>query len=427
MDFKINKLRGFRDFLPEEMKTRNYVKEIIEKKFRTYGFEEILTPTVEYSDIFTLKSGEEITESMFVFKDKGNREVCLKPEQTASTARFFIENFKNAALPLKFYYFCPVFRYDEPQHARYREFWHSGVELLGSSKPESDAEVISLAYNTLKSLNLNFVLEISNIKVIKGFLNSTELSNEDKKKILHFIDKQNKEGINEILKRTHNGEILNEILSFKGTMKNLNELKDIIRDCKEAIEGINELEEVLKFVEMFNVDYLINFNTVRGLDYYTSTVFESHANGMQICGGGRYDNLLGLFLEKENKDKDELSNNKSAGIPAVGFAYGFDRVIEALKMQNLIPKFENRKILVTYVSEEFIPYCIKAVKELRERNITADLDIMGRKVKKAIEYANKKYKYVIIAGKKEIEEGKVTLRNMESGEQKFLKIDEIKV
>ncbi|PKP58665.1 MAG: hypothetical protein CVT89_02475 [Candidatus Altiarchaeales archaeon HGW-Altiarchaeales-2] len=191
--------------------------------------EKLRGPTVEYTNIFTLKSGEEITESMFAFKDKGNRDVCLKPEQTASTARFFIENFKNFAFPLKFYYFCPVFRYDEPQHARYREFWHLGVELIGSNNPESDAEVISLAYEGLKSLNLNFVLELSNIKVIKGVLNSANLREEDKKKILHYIDKHNDEGIDEILKRTDRGEILNKVLSFKGNRENLSDLKNLLR------------------------------------------------------------------------------------------------------------------------------------------------------------------------------------------------------
>ncbi|CEG13151.1 Histidine--tRNA ligase (fragment) [groundwater metagenome] len=141
---------------------------------------------------------------------------------------------------------------------------------------------------------------------------------------------------------------------------------------------------------------------------------------MQICGGGRYDNLIGLFSEDKGKDVQ----NKN--VPAVGFAYGFDRVIEALKMQNLSPEFENRKILITFVSDEFKDYCVKVVKELRERNITADLDITDRKVRKAMEYANNKYKYVIIVGKKEVEENKVTLRDMESGEQKFLGVEEIK-
>ncbi len=422
MDIKIEKLRGFRDFLPGDMKIRNYVREVVEKKIKLYGFDEILTPTLEYSSIFTLKSGEEITESMFAFKDKGNRDVCLKPEQTASTARFFIENFKNFAFPLKFYYFCPVFRYDEPQHARYREFWHLGVELIGSSNPESDAEVISLAYEGLKALNLNFVLELSNIKVIKGVLNSANLSNEDKKKILHYIDKHNDEGVNEILKRTDKGEILNKVLSFKGNREKLSDLKNLLNDCGEAIEGIDELENVSKFAEMYDVDYVINFNTVRGLDYYTSTVFEIHACDMQICGGGRYDNLIGLFSEDKGHKDD-----KSKSVPAVGFAYGFDRVIEALKMQNLIPKFENRKILITFAGEEFKDYCIKVAKELRERNIMADLDIMNRKVRKAMEYANNKYRYVIIVGKKEVEENRVTLRDMGSGEQKFLNVKDIEI
>jgi len=406
---KIEKLRGFRDFLPDEMKIRNYVKEKIEKKFKLYGFDEISTPTLEYTNLFTLKSGEEIIESMFAFKDKGNRDVCLKPEQTASTARFFIENFKNFSMPLKFYYFCPVFRYDEPQHARYREFWHLGVELIGSNKPESDAEVISLAYEGLKDLNLKFVLEISNIKIIKGIINTMNLNDEKKKKILHYIDKGIKCEIEKILNK-ENFEILNNILSFRGKREQLNDLKGITKD-KNAIEGIEELNNVLKFVEIYDIDYIINFNIVRGLDYYTSTVFEIHANDMQICGGGRYDNLIGL-----------LSQNK-INVPAVGFAYGFDRVIEALKAQNLIPEFENNKILLTYVNEEFLPYCIKILKEMRKKNKSVDLDIMRRKVKKAIEYANKKYRYVIIVGKKEVENNGFTLRDMETGEEKFLKIE----
>lgn len=414
MDLKIEKLKGFRDFLPEDMKIRNYVKEVIVEKFKLWGFEEILTPTVEYSDLFTLKSGEEITESMFVFKDKGNRNVCLKPEQTASTVRFFVENFKNFAFPLKFFYFCPVFRYDEPQHARYREFWHLGVELIGSSTPETDAEVISLAYRGLKALNLNFVLEISNIKVIKGVLNSTNLTEEDKKKVLHCIDKHNVTGTNEILKGVDKGEILNQILSFKGKSENLSEVKDILKKCKESVEGIEELENVAKFMDVHGINYVINFWIVRGLDYYTSLVFEAHANDMQICGGGRYNDLISMLSE----------GNKS--VPAVGFAYGFDRVINALEMQNLIPKFEGRKILIIVTDEKFKIYAIDVVDKLRGNGIRAEIELMNRKLIKAMDYANKQdYKYTIIIGEKEEKERGISLKNMVTGEQKFLSVDEI--
>ncbi|MFN3527534.1 MAG: histidine--tRNA ligase, partial [Candidatus Altarchaeaceae archaeon] len=379
---KIEKLRGFRDFLPEDMEIRNFVKEKIEKIFKIYGFREILTPTLEYVELYTLKSGDEIKESMFEFKDKGNRNVCLKPEETASVCRFYLENFINSSLPLKFYYFCPVFRYDEPQKGRYREFWHLGVELFGSNDFIADVEIINLAVDGLKELNLNFTLKISDIRIIKGILENLKIDNNEIKKILHYIDKNQKDKLEKFMSDLSLNDAyknLEKILSEKENYEILKELEELKKnyDNREIFEGIENLKKISYFLDLLNIKHKIDLNIVRGLEYYTSTVFEIFSSGMQICGGGRYDNLISL-----------LSENRFY-VPAVGFAYGFDRVIEAMKDQNLISIDKKiKKILIIPLDEKFKEYSIKVLEKLRkESKFIVEIELMNRNIGKAMSYA----------------------------------------
>lgn len=398
---------------------RNFVKEKIEKIFKIYGFREISTPTLEFAELYTIKSGEEIRESMFEFKDKGNREICLKPEETASVCRFYLENFLNSALPLKFYYFCPVFRYDEPQKGRYREFYHLGVELIGSSDLLADVEIINLAVNGLKELDLKFELKISDIRIIKGILEELNIGDEKSKKILHYIDKKQKEMLKRFMDdlSLHNAyEKLNNILSEDKNdeiLKKLDELKN-----KNLNEGIENLKKISYFLDIQNIEHKIDLNIVRGLEYYTSSVFEIFSNGMQICGGGRYDNLIAL-----------LSGNKIS-VPAVGFAYGFDRVIEAIKEQNLIQEKNEKfkKILIIPVNEKFKKYSVIVLNKIRNMlklKANVEIELMNRNLSNALSYASKRYDFSIIIGEKEMNEKGISLKNMITGEQKFLKIDEI--
>lgn len=412
---RIEKPRGVRDFLPGDMVERNFVKNSITGVFRSFGFEEIQTPTIEYSDIFTLKSGEEIRDTMYVFMDKGGRELCLKPEETASVCRFYTERFQDHVLPLKFFYFCPIFRYDEPQKGRYREFYHLGVELFGSSMPESDAEIISLAFNSLKNLGMKFSLKVNNLKIIKSFLKALNLSEENNAKILHFIDKNENENLKEISGKVmseREKEIFLDLIEKRGSRGIIEDLYSLLNDYPEAVDGLRELESVFCFLDCMNVEYEMDMRTVRGLDYYTGTVFEIFAEGMQICGGGRYDNLIGLFSGKD--------------VPSVGFAFGFERVIEAAKSQGI--KFETKKdkTIIAPTKNELKKDALKIALDLRNAGINAEIDLMGRSFRKILEYANKAdAEYLIIVGEKEIQENTVGIKNMKTGSQELIKIDEI--
>lgn len=412
---RIERPRGVRDFLPEDMSERNYVKDCITGVFRSFGFEEILTPTIEYSDIFTLKSGEEIRDTMYVFMDKGGRELCLKPEETASVCRFYTEKFQNHLLPLKFFYFCPIFRYDEPQKGRYREFYHLGVELFGSSMPESDAEIISIAFNSLKNLGMKFNLKVSNLKIIKSFLDSLNLSADDNAKILHYIDKNEASNLNEISGRVmkeNDREIFFQLIEKSGSRGIIEDLYSLLNNCPKAIDALRELESVFGFLDCMNVEYEVDMKTVRGLDYYTGTVFEIFSEGMQICGGGRYDNLIGLFSGK--------------AVPSVGFAFGFERVIEAAKSQGITFKTKKQKTIIAPTTEDLKRDAIKIASDLRCAGIEAEVDLMGRSFKKILEYANKAdADCILIVGEKELKENTVGVKNMRTGEQKNIGISEI--
>ena len=408
---KIKRPRGTRDFMPDEMLKRNFIKNSIEEVYKKFNYSEILTPTFEHIELFDLKSGNDIRDSMYVFFDKKNRELCLRPEATASVCRMFANELKNVQKPLKFYYYAPMFRYEEPQKGRYREFFQSGIELIGPKSHESDAEVITIAYTALKNLNLNFELEIGHLGVLRGLLNDLGIGEEKQDELLNAVDKKDVARLENLVEH----KIIFDILETKGSKEVIGKAEDLLKDYSSAVLALSELKEILLSLDILNVNYVVDLGVARGLEYYTGMVFEIRVHGLgaqnQIAGGGRYDKLIELF--------------DGPKMPAVGFAYGFDRVVDALELQNVeIPKKEV-DFVVTAVDYSVQKNALKITAKLREKFVV-DFDLMGRKVGKVLEYADSiNAKFVVIVGPKEIAENKVSVRNVKTKEQKAISINEI--
>ena len=391
----ISKPRGTVDYPPEEMLKRKEVENRLRTIFENYGYEEVQTPIFEKLELFTMKSGEGIVNELYNFKDKGGRDLTLVPERTASIARFYANELKNRRRPLKLYYISQCFRYEEPQKARYREFWQFGCELIGARLPEAQAEVISLAYHSLKETKLKkFELKIGNLDILN--LEFERLGLEERRKLLYLIDKGRVDELD--------SERLKEILSIK-TMDEL----------KEHGLGDEKFFKILEALNEFGVEYEIDLKVVRGLDYYKGVVFEIKSRSLgaedQIAGGGSY-KLLPL-LEVEDMETS-------------GFAIGFDRVVEALKSEDY--EFRHREKFKAYIlplSEEEKLIGCRLLARLRTNNIKAEMDWMGRRLKDNLNYASDLAETAIIIGKRELESGNIIIRELDAKSQIEIPINEV--
>lgn len=288
-----------------------------------------------------------------------------------------------------------------------------GCELIGCKEPLADAEVLNLAMDGLINIGLDFDVHIGHLGVLKGVLEKFNVSEEEEVKIRRLIDKEDYDNLKIYLTQIlgeEKKELIFEILKFKGSREVLDELKEILKDFPKSMEAINNLEEILEFV--IHDKYTINLGIARGLDYYTGMVFEIYGKkgAKQICGGGRYDNLIETFGGEPT--------------PAVGFAYGFDRIM--MNIDDLDIEEESILIIPVKKDKELIKKSLIIADKLRKAGKIVELEIMGRKLRKALDYANSRgFKKVIIVGEKELNEGKVTVKDMITGEQKLIGIDEL--
>jgi histidyl-tRNA synthetase len=409
MDAK--KPRGTRDFSYPETEDRQHIQTSISAVFERFGYRQILTPTFEHVELFAQKSGDEITEHMYVFEDKGGRRICLRPEATASVCRMYGEEMRDMRLPLRMYYFCPMFRYERPQKGRYREFWQLGVELLGAKKAEADAEAILLAYESLKEIGLSFDLEVGHVGVLRGFMKDLGIAADVQDKATAAIDKGDRDGLMYLTE----SDALGKLIDLKGTSDAITTAEKLLTDYPTASAALAELKEILSWLDLLSVPYQVNLGIARGLEYYTGMVFEMRVPALaaqnQICGGGRYDKLIELL--------------SGLSVPAVGFAFGFDRVMNAIEHQNIqIPK-KRVDVVVAPVNEEVRKEAFKIAADLR-KSLSVDLDVMGRKLPKILEYASEtKAKCVLIIGPADLKEKKATIRNMADGKQEAVAINEL--
>lgn len=420
----IQRPRGTRDFLFEEMKERKEIENTLRGVFETYGYGEIKTPLFEDLTLFTTKSGEGILGQIYNFQDKGGRDLALRPELTAPVARLYLNELQKTPKPLKMYYFGSCFRYERPQKGRWRQFWQMGCELIGGKSPESEAEIIAMAAHSLEELGLeDFEIHIGNMGIIRGILNQAGVGKQDQDTIMAAIDKGDVEELKKDLKELEITEYASELLltlvGLKGHRETIEEASEIIKNSPDSLEALDELEELLDILEAFGFsNYTVNLGIARGLDYYSGIVFEIYVQGLgaqkQISGGGTY-NLIEIFGGEK--------------VESTGFAFGFDRLVECVRLcgaETSLPKSVD--VYVAPISKELKLKAFEIAQILRKGGIKTDVDLVGRKLKKILSQANNlQADYVVLVGKRDLEEGKITLKDMESGKQELLEINSLAV
>ena len=407
----IQRPRGTRDFGPAEMARRRAVEQAMREACHRFGFGEVVTPTFEQSELFTLRSGEAIVDEMYVFKDKGDREMALRPEITASVIRFFVNEMSNLPKPLKLYYVGNCFRYENPQSGRYREFFQLGAELIGNENPETDAEVISLAVESLRATGLqDFNVRIGHIGILKSLVLEGIDDQALAGNVLRMIDKGDFDALAQTLETNGvTGNLMESITGIAGTKGSIDVLQSV--DETKANEHLRELFEILKLQGID--DCQLDLGIVRGLDYYSGMVFEIDAPRLgaekQVLGGGSY-TLSELF----------------GGEPvfSTGFAIGLDRVMLALEAEKELPEYSPIDAYVVPTEDAMRKYAFAIVAKIRAKGLRADVDLMRRSMSKNLKYASSMAaRYAVIVGKDEMAKRSVTLRDMESGEQRQVPAD----
>ena len=418
--------RGTRDFLFEEMRQRKEVENTLRKVFENYGFGEVQTPLFEDLNLFTTKSGEEIVDQLYNFTDKGGRELTLRPEITAPIARLYLNEMQKTAKPIKLYYYGSCFRYERPQKGRFRQFWQFGCELIGAKSPEGEAEVIAMCSNAIEELGITTAeFNVNHLGIIRGLFAHFNIDEQTQRKIMIVIDKGDKKLLEESLigddpvikDNPEINEVLFKLMDMVGDSSIIKDIRELVSPYEEAHEALAEFEELIKTLESYQVfNYKLNLGVARGLDYYTGIVFEVYVQGLgaqkQVCGGGTY-SLIKLFGGEE--------------VVSTGFALGFDRLINAI--EELTGKKELEPRITAYVaaiSESTRGKAFEITQKLRLSNIPTDVDLSRKKFKKLLAYADKiGVKFTVLVGERDLEDNKVTIKNMETGEQELVAIDDV--
>lgn len=409
----INIPKGTKDVLPFESYKWHYVENTVKKIASDYCLNEIRTPVFEHTELFLRGVGETtdvVNKEMYTFLDKGERSITLKPEGTAGVARSFIENgLFNGAMPLKTYYISPVFRYENPQKGRLREHHQFGVEIYGGSGADVDAEVIKLAHSVLTALGLKVKLHINSM----GCKECRKKYNEALR--AYFADKLDK-----LCATCRERYVKNplRILDCKSE-----ECKALCVDAPKITDYLCDdcsahFEKLKEFLEIAGIEYEVDPYIVRGLDYYTKTVFEfvTTSLGSQgtVCGGGRYDDLIA-----------QLGGEPTCG---VGFGMGIERVLMLMEAQGVeIPKEDPVKIFIATMGEAAYEKAFGVVCALRDKGVKAELEHAGRGIKAQFKYADKiGAEYVATIGENELASGVCRVKKMSDGSQTEVKIDELK-
>ncbi len=405
----IQRPKGTKDLLPNESYKWQFIEKNIKNIFENYGYNEIRVPVFEHTDLFQRGVGDTtdvVQKEMYTFEDKGGRSITLRPEGTAGVVRSYIENgMASEPSPVKMWYNMAMYRYENVQKGRLREFHQIGAELFDSSSYLADVEMITMASQIFKTLN------IKNIELTINSIGCPTCRKKYQEALREFI-RPNLENYCDTCKTRFEKNPMRILDCKEKTCKKLNEGAPIILDylcdeCKTHFENVkNALSEL-------NIDYTVDSSIVRGLDYYTKTVFEfiSKEEGFTVLAGGRYDGLV-----------EELGGSKT---PAIGFALGVERFVEICEKSNEnIIKPKQMLLYVANLGEKANLYASKLIRELRVQNIYCEKDITGKSLKAQLKYADKKLsKFVLILGDDEITSNKAKLKEMETGKELEISLD----
>ena len=412
----LQKPKGTYDVYGEMGKKIIYLENLLKALMEKYNYEYVRTPLFESSELFHRGVGETsdiVSKETYDFVDRGERHMTLRPEGTAGVVRSFIENkmYGRADLPVKLWYFGPMYRYERPQSGRYREFYQFGVEAFCSDDPMLDAEIISIPVNFYKLLGLK------GIKVNINTLGDTESRLKYREALINYF-------------RPHIDSLCDDCKArFEKNPLRILDCKvdhdlDIMKNAPKIIDYLNEssrnhFEKVKEYLEVLNIDYTVNYSIVRGLDYYTHTVFEVEASvegfGSQnvLCAGGRYNGLVETIGGPQT--------------PGVGFALGLERLLVALEYEKLEPwEDKTTDFYIAPMDDTCKSYSLKVLNMLRMNGFNGDMDYMNRSLKSNFKQAERlNTKYIIIIGNDEIENNMVTIKNNETKESKTVTFDDI--
>lgn len=442
--------KGTRDFLPFEVAQRNYIFDTIKEVYKKYGFSPIETPSFELSSTLLGKYGEEGDRLIFRILNSGEKmkkadlqalesdnlarfanslaEKALRYDLTVPFARFVVQHQNELSFPFKRYQIQPVWRADKPQHGRYQEFFQCDADVVGSDSLIYEVDFVCMFDEVLTNLGLpDFSIKINNRKILSGI---AEVCGEAEKivNITVAIDKLDKIGVDGVVKELKEKGVsdaaidkIQPLFGMQGSNSEiLEQMKTYLSTSKMGLAGIEELEFVLNQVnalELQRAKIEFDVTLARGLNYYTGAIFEVKANGVQmgsICGGGRYDDLTGLFGMK--------------GMSGVGISFGADRIYDVMKELNLFPASLSKGVKMLFINfgEKEQTYCMKLAHLLRSKGISCDIYPSAAKLQKQMKYANDvKAEYVALIGENEMNSGLITIKNMETGEQSNHQVKEL--
>ncbi len=407
-----NAIKGTQDTLPAEAHKIQYVESAVRETAENFGFHEMRTPVFEHTELFQRGVGETtdvVQKEMYTFEDKGGRSITLRPEGTAGAVRAFLEHgLFNEGLPQKIYYLTSCYRYEKPQAGRLREFHQFGIECFGAGAPSADAEVISLANEVFNYLGINnLALEINSI-------GCPECRKNYHKALKEYFEQYKGELCETCLGRLERNPM--RILDCKSPV-----CSKIAAEAPTVIEFLcedchNHFESVKKYLDAMNIEYTVNPQIVRGLDYYTRTVFEfvSKEIGAQgtVCGGGRYDGLI-----------KEMGGSP---LPACGFGLGLERLLLLMEAQKTpFPEPKKCDLYIASMGENANLKAAEIATDLRSEGMCVQFDTVGRGLKAQMKYANKiGALYTLVLGDNEIETGNIKIKNMESGNETEMTLSE---
>ncbi len=412
-------VRGMRDLMPEEAETLNFIVCKARETAQLYGYQDVVTPIVEPYELLSAKSGEEIRQRMFTFRDLGDRTVALRPEFTASIARLATTSLKTEPRPLRIFSVGSVYRYDEPQRGRYREFWQSNFELMGSSKPEADAETIFLTNNLIKATGIqDYRFKIGHIGVIRGILNQEEVDDKTQNEVLQLMDKKEYDKALKLIKDKESRRFLQGLLELKGEtpIETAKAVKEYVEGCEEAEAAADNLNCILWLVNECDCPVgTVEPAFARGLEYYTGMIFEVNVPELDVAlgGGGRYDRLIEVFGGEPT--------------PAVGVAHGLDRIALAMQTQKIaLSQRQEKRVVVIPVQETLKGEAVRIAHMLRDAGLSVEFEVMGRKMGKALEDADRrKMDYAVIVGEREMDEGAVVVRDLNNRAQSKVDVEKL--
>ena len=420
-------LPGFMELLPNEQILFNKIKDTIKESYEECGFLPLNTPIIEDAKVLLAKAGGETEKQIYRFT-KGENDLALRFDLTVPLAKYVTQYYDKLSFPFRRYQIGKVYRGEKAQRGRYREFYQCDIDIIGDEKLSiiNDAEIPSIIYNTFNKLGFDdFTICINNRKLLSGFFKSLNLT-EKSQNILRTIDKIDKIGKEKVkaeltkIVDEKSLETIMKFLSIEGSnTEKIEQLESLQIKDETFNQGLNELKQVLKYIKDFGVpqeNIKLDLTIARGLDYYTGTVYETFLNKYRnmgsVCSGGRYDNLAEYYTDRK--------------MPGVGISIGLSRLFFQL-MDNNIISAENESIskaIVISMTDNY-GYCANVASTLRKNGIKVQVNFEEQKLGKKFKYADKiKAEYAIVIGDDEVENNKITLKNMQTGEQQVLELDE---